>query len=186
MTIYLDALEYLEDIGFYEVALPFLLIFTLIFAILQKIKIFGDDSKKFNVIIAASMAFFVIRSEFIIEVMNNFIPQVSLAALVIVSILILVGIFLGQEEAAFGGQFGGIGVLVILAAVLLFLLSSGAFGTELPYWLEFDFVDLNLVIAIGSFLVFVWLIGGKPVKTGKNSWDWLGKLGDSLGKGGKA
>ena len=77
----------LESLGFYDVALPFILIFTLIFAILQKIKIFGENSKNFNAIIALSMALLVVRQVSIVEIMNQFLPQVSLIALVFVVIL---------------------------------------------------------------------------------------------------
>ena len=42
----------LESWGLTDVLLPFLLIFTLVFAVLQKTEILGDDKKNFNVIIA--------------------------------------------------------------------------------------------------------------------------------------
>jgi len=43
--------ESLERIGFVDVLLPFLLIFTVIFAVLEKTKILGDGKleKKFNI-----------------------------------------------------------------------------------------------------------------------------------------
>lgn len=128
-----DFLSGLEDIGFYEVALPFLLVFTITFAILQKIKIFGTAGKNFNAVIALVMAFLVVRNEAIIEVMNTFLPQISLISIVIVVTLLLVGILLNKENAGFSGILGGIGILLTIAAIVFaFLSSSGALGWEIP------------------------------------------------------
>ena len=79
-----DFINNLENLGFYDVALPFILVFTLIFAILQKIKIFGENSKNFNAVIALAMALLVVRQVSIVEIMNQFLPQISLVALVFV------------------------------------------------------------------------------------------------------
>ncbi|MSR86502.1 hypothetical protein EXS74_03855, partial [Candidatus Woesearchaeota archaeon] len=87
-----DFIAGLEDIGFYDVALPFLLVFTITFAILQKIKIFGDKGKNFNAVIALVMAFLVVRTSAIIEVMNQFLPKISLISIIIVVTLLLLGI----------------------------------------------------------------------------------------------
>ena len=50
----------LDGWGLTDVMLPFLLIFTLVFAIMQKTKILGEDKKNFNVIIALVMALLVV------------------------------------------------------------------------------------------------------------------------------
>ena len=62
----------LDSIGFYTVALPFLLIFTIVFAMLEKIKLFGPQSRKFNMLIALVMAFLVIRVQSLVETINTF------------------------------------------------------------------------------------------------------------------
>ena len=42
MTLY-DTFQNLQQMGFYDYILPFLLIFTIIFAILEKTRIFGTE-----------------------------------------------------------------------------------------------------------------------------------------------
>ena len=37
------AIEFFDKIGVYDVILPFLLVFTIVFAILEKTKVFGTD-----------------------------------------------------------------------------------------------------------------------------------------------
>ena len=52
-----NAIEFLNDFGFYDVVLPFLLVFTIVFGVLEKTKLFGVTDKKpkqnINAMIAA-------------------------------------------------------------------------------------------------------------------------------------
>ncbi|MBT3324280.1 hypothetical protein HN681_04580 [archaeon] len=172
----------LESLGFYDVALPFILIFTLIFAILQKIKIFGENSKNFNAIIALSMALLVVRQVSIVEIMNQFLPQVSLIALVFVVILLLIGILLGPSEG-WSGLPLGLGVLLTLGAVSWALFASASLS--IPSWLEFSQSDWYLIIGIGLFFVFLFFITSEPGKSDKGMVDLfkgLGSLSDQLGR----
>ena len=50
-----DFIRAMESWGLTDVLLPFLLIFTVVFAVLQKTKLFGDDKRNFNVVIALVM-----------------------------------------------------------------------------------------------------------------------------------
>ena len=42
-TVLGGAVDFLQDFGFFDVVLPFLLVFTLVFGILEKTKIFGTE-----------------------------------------------------------------------------------------------------------------------------------------------
>ena len=71
------AMATLENIGLYEVALPFILIFTIIFAVLQKINLFGKNTKNFNVIVALVIALFATRVSAVVTMMNSFLPKAN-------------------------------------------------------------------------------------------------------------
>src|SRR3989344_2060049 len=45
-TVLGDAVKLLQDFGFFDVILPFLLVFTVVFGILEKTKIFGTEGEK--------------------------------------------------------------------------------------------------------------------------------------------
>lgn len=185
-----DFLAGLEDIGFYEVALPFLLVFTITFAILQKIKIFGTAGKNFNAVIALVMAFLVVRNGAIVEVMNTFLPQISLISVIIVVTLLLVGILLNKENAGFTGTLGGIGILLTIGAIIFaFLSSSGALGWEIPSWLNISSGDWNFYIGLLIFFLFFMYItadsGADKPSFFKNLGDALKKLPEDFGSGGK-
>ena len=60
-----DVLIAMENIGFTEVVLPFIFVFTIVFAILQKSKILGKDKKgnpkaNYNAMVALVIGFFVL------------------------------------------------------------------------------------------------------------------------------
>ncbi len=175
----------LDSIGFYTVALPFLLIFTIIFAILEKIKLFGPDSKRFNGLIAMVMAFLVIRVQSLVEIMNNFLPQVSFLALIFIVFLLLVGILVGPTDGWKGiPLFAGI-IVTIGVIVYALLNSSGMIGIGFPSWLQLTGEDRNMLIAVVLFFVFVWFVvadGGKKKSSWSGFTDYLEKLPGELGK----
>ena len=69
MSVFRESIEFLAKLGVYDVVLPFLLVFTIVFAILDKTKMLGvekgkDDreytKKNLNAMIAFVMGFFVV------------------------------------------------------------------------------------------------------------------------------
>ena len=55
-----ELVYFIEDFRVMDVLLPFLLIFTIVFAILQKTKIMGKERKNYNVVIALVVALSVV------------------------------------------------------------------------------------------------------------------------------
>ena len=97
-----NALLYLEELGVADVLLPFLLIFTIVFAVLQKTNILGEDKKNFNVIIALVVGLSVVIPHVlgtypagmdVVELINEIIPQLSLVIVIFIMLLILTGVF---------------------------------------------------------------------------------------------
>ena len=76
---------FLNKLGVYDVILPFLLVFTIVFAILEKTKILGIDKidgkelgkKNINAMVAFVIAFLVIASTRLVAVINQVIVMWS-------------------------------------------------------------------------------------------------------------
>ncbi len=47
-----DTINLLREVGVFDFLLPFLLIFSIIFAILEKTKILGEDKSNINIIVS--------------------------------------------------------------------------------------------------------------------------------------
>ena len=101
--------EFLDQIGVYDVILPFLLVFTAVFSILEKTNILGKEEidgkwytkKNQNSLLAFTMAFLVVASSELVRTINEAMANVVLLILVSISFMLLVGsLNTGQEEFA--------------------------------------------------------------------------------------
>ncbi len=174
-----------EGMGIFEIALPFLLIFTLIFALLERSKILGAESRRFNIIIAAIFGLFVVRNAYIVGLIHRLLPNISLIIVGIVMFLLLVGIFLGREYSGVTGALLGFVVLVSLFLVL-WSVGSDALGVNMPSWVGnlFDRVGLDTLLFVIGFIVVLALIIGAGKRGGeKNPLKILGKGLEGLGGG---
>ncbi|MBS3162972.1 hypothetical protein J4467_03525 [Candidatus Woesearchaeota archaeon] len=165
-TVLGGTIEFLQDFGFFDVILPFLLIFTITFGVLEKTKIFGVEKfkgeeipkKNINAMIAFVIAFFVLATKQVVESIQVSIPLVALILVAIVCFLMLVGIFIGHNESlnfftSFSRFKGFIAGILILAVVAIFFQSFG--------WLD---PVLDFIFGSGSevflTLIFVGIVGG--------------------------
>ena len=104
--VYFDNIVYtLERWGVSDILLPFLLIFAIVFAILEMTKIFGADKKNINVIVSLVMGLSIIFPHLtgsypptrdVVDIINRALPGVSLLLVAIVSLLIVLGMIGAQ------------------------------------------------------------------------------------------
>lgn len=185
----------LERIGLLEVILPFLLIFTIIFAVLQKSKILdtGNEGmmKKYNIVVAIVMAFAVIiphvtgayqgfRSP--VDVINNALPAISVVIIAIIMFLLLLGVFGKRFDIGENGGVSGFVTFTAIGTVLtIFAISAGWFDRGLPDYLQFIRVDPTLQALIVVILVFGLLIKFITSEPSKDKDDGFGKkLADGI------
>ncbi len=162
-------IDFLGKIGVYEVVLPFLLVFTLVFAILEKTKILGTEKidgkeytkKNLNAMISFVMAFFVIASAQLVRVINEVLANVVLLLVLAVCFLLLVGVFFGSKEFTLEQYPGWIKffmVLMFIAIVVIFLNSLDWLRyifALFVYWnTEWAATILFFLVIIG-FMVYV-------------------------------
>lgn len=148
-----------QDYGLYTVILPFLLIFALVFAVLSQVHILGQD-KKVHVIVSLIMGLLAIQSEYIVYVMNNFIPNVSMLLIVIIMLLIVAGlIFSGSKEEEWKGLTQNLAMLIAAAGIIFALLFDNITQTlELPYWLQMSDQAKANVFVVGGIILAIWWI----------------------------
>lgn len=113
-----------------RIILPFVLVFTLIFAILEKTKILGDDKKQINAILAFVTGLIVISFRQATDVIVNIMPVMAIIAVALLLFLMLYFFSSGQAKD-FSMNSGLKTVLgVIVGGVLLIALAyfSGAWS----------------------------------------------------------
>ncbi|MDP3698995.1 MAG: hypothetical protein Q8R47_05400 [Nanoarchaeota archaeon] len=155
---------FLNKLGVYDVILPFLLVFTIIFAILEKTKIFGIDKidgkelpkKNINAMVAFVIAFLVIASTKLVGIINEVMANVVLLIILGVCFLLLVGVFFGDKEFTlekFPTWSKLLMILMFIGIVVIFLNALG--------WLQTIFDLFNNINADwAASLVFIIIILG--------------------------
>jgi hypothetical protein len=156
-----------QAVGIFAYALPFLLIFALIFGILSKINIFGtkeNTNKGVNAIISLVIAFMSLQFNLVSTFFADLFPRFGIALSVILVILIAMGFLMDFENKNVKWIFTGI-TLVALIVVLWAPLSGLGFGFGSGFT---SFLKENLgliffgIIFIG---VIVWTIAGGKGKS---------------------
>ena len=116
-----QTLEFFEEYGFYDVVFPFILVFTIIFATLQKIRIFGEHSRRYNTIIAFVIALMFIAATKLVDALNQYLPIVGLVLALFLGLMLILGIF-GIKEGSgvqkLGWVLGGFVALIVGASYL--------------------------------------------------------------------
>lgn len=88
-----EAIKFMEAYGFYDVVLPFLLVFTILFATLQKIGIFGKESKRYNLLISAVISFMFVAATNLVKTLNEYLPIIGLVLALFLGLMLLLGMF---------------------------------------------------------------------------------------------
>ncbi len=165
----------LESYSMTDALLPFLLYFTILFAMLQKTNLLGTGKKNFNVIIAFVIAMLIVIPHLtgryppnrdIVTITNNVLPQIGMVGVAIIMALLLLGI-LGFGEPSWGGNsitgfvaFGAFAYVVYL------------FGVELGWFsnfgMQWDSSTTSVIIVILVFAIIIWYIT-KPDSTEENA-----------------
>ncbi len=175
-----DAIDYLVDIGVYEVFLPFLLIFAIIFAILEKTQILGAGKSNINAIVSVVIGLLVVVQTGIVEIINIFLPRISLIIVVILMGLLIIAMLSGKEFKGLKEGALGFGIIVTIIAVILAL--TGTPGGAA--W--FTPADRDALLRIGIplliFLGVIWFVMKGPPKANQEGGivGALKQLGDQI------
>ncbi|MBS3108548.1 hypothetical protein J4409_01625 [Candidatus Woesearchaeota archaeon] len=164
-----NAIDFLKRLGFFDVILSFLFIFTIVFAILEKTKILGIEKdgrpkKNINSMVALTIALFFVAIPRAVVFIQSSLPYAALLLVVIVIYMLLVGSYAsGEKEFHFGerkfwGAFMGIIVFVSVAAI--FLNSFGWLDPVLDYivdkWQDTFIISLIFVAFIIGVVYWVY------------------------------
>ena len=189
-----SAIQLLDNLGFMDVIIPFILIFTIVFAILQKTLILGKEKKNYNIVVAFSMGFLVVVTHVLgwvpsskdpVEILNTFLPNISLLLVGIVMFLLLIGLLGGRATWMGGSLSGWIAIVSMAVVIIMFGRSAGWWGQgNWPSWLNWfnDPETQALVVIILIFGIVIWFIT-KDDKADTEGFRMFRDLGDFFGKG---
>jgi hypothetical protein len=183
----------LDQWGVANVLLPFILVFTIVFAILQKSEILGKAKKNYNVIVALVMGMAVVFPHVLgryppssdpVLIINNALPSVSVVLVAVVMVLLLIGIMGGKVSWLGGSISGWIALASFIVIVYIFGRATGwpGFTTQMPRWLMWlenpDVMAFIIIILV--FGVLIWYITKDETASAKGN--MLTSTMEDLGK----
>jgi len=127
------ALVFLEKIGVYDVVLPFLLVFTIVFAVFERTGILGMETieghqyskKNLNAMVAFVVAMIVVLSSKLVTAINESMGRIVLLLLISICFLLLIGSFYHYEEKVFlEGWWRTFFMFFMFIGVILIFLSA--------------------------------------------------------------
>ncbi len=158
-------LAYFQSWGIVDALLPFLLLFALVFAILQKVAIFKNaqnlPDKKLHGLISFAIAALIVLPHITgtypdpradpINIINTFLPGAAILLLVILMVVLLTGII----------HFPNLPVrMVVFGATIILMLTMifQAFPAFAPAWLIDDPNMQALLVVLLVFGLIIWFI----------------------------
>ncbi len=164
-----NAIDFFRDFGFFDIVLPFLFVFTIIFAILEKTRILGtekDDGKtpkkNLDSMVAFVVAMLVVATNRVVSIINESLPNVVLLVVGFVSFLILIGTFWSGEKNFGDTHKGWYKAFTIISFIfLIFVFLSAIKNDSGESWLSFgwNYIQNNWGgSVISSFIFLIVLI----------------------------
>ncbi len=186
-STFVSVITFFDKVGLYDVVLPFILVFTIVFAILEKSKVLGTEEvsgkevtrKNLNAMVAFVIAFLVIASAQLVDIITTVSSQVVILLLLSVLFLLLVGSFYQESEGGYlqGGWKTFFMFIMFIGIVLIFLGAiKNASGQS---WLDifWDYVSqgqggdaVGSIILLIIIVLLVWFVirtpgGSEPAKS---------------------
>ncbi len=148
-----------------KVILPFALLFVVIYAILQKSKILGEDKKGFDIIVALAISLIAISIAYPSDFMSKIIPFFAVSAIIVLVLLLLFAFSDGSSPYNLPGgakvavmvAFGiGLVITIIWATGAWDYLNTGAFTKEGSSIIA----NLVFLLVIGGVIAVAAMAGG--------------------------
>jgi len=150
-------LSSLEGAGFFSYALPFLLIFALVFGVLSRMGLFKEN-KAVTAIIALAVGLMSLQFNLVPEFFAKIFPSFSIGLVILLVFLILIGLFTDPQKPWI--MYSLLGISAVIAVIVI--VSSS--GIQVGEWIQNNLGDsagVIIVIAIVGVVVAALIGSGK-------------------------
>ena len=148
--------------------IPFLLIFAVVFAILQKTKLLGDKNNAVQAIVALAVAMLSLQFDFVSTFYAEIFPRFGVGLAIFLVVILFIGFFYSDADGNPTKAMQWIG-WVIGVGVIIWALTSWNFWAanwSVGWWIEEYFWPLIILGAVVGAIVAVVKSGNKTPTTG--------------------
>ena len=163
-------ITFLESPVLTKFVYPFLLIFFIIFAILEKTKILGEN-KQIDALVAFVIGFIFVTAVFPKEMATNLILFLTIAIVIVFIILLLWGFIAGEEGLKLSGAPKGIkwaiGIFILIVVAIAVLWAAGVDTASLvdkifhASWSSTLWTNLIFIVLVAVALAVILSTGKK-------------------------
>ena len=141
---------------FQDIILPFILVFVLIYAILERTKIFGEDKHQINAILGVVIAGILIAFSTQVDWIKQFVIFLVLALMILFVFMLIYGFaHAGNEGFTMSRKLQvTISVVAFIAVVIAVLVITGNFGKSFNFFTGTN-IGANLVFGVLIAVVIV-------------------------------
>ncbi|MEM4641271.1 MAG: hypothetical protein QXW65_02015 [Candidatus Pacearchaeota archaeon] len=100
------------QMGVFTVLLPFVLVFAIVFAILEKVKLLNNTGV--HVIISLAVAFFTIANQYVVSLFTPLFSHLGLGVAILICLVVLLGLAIKPEENTWKIIFSVMGVILFI------------------------------------------------------------------------
>jgi len=187
-TVLGGVVDFLGQLGVYDVLLPFLLVFTLMFAFLEKTKVLGIEvimdkagkehkytRKNLNAIVAFTTGFFVIASSQLVRIISEVMANVIILVVTSLCFMLTVGVYhTGKGEMDIGLKWKK--WLFPISAIIVVLILFNSLGwIDTIYQFILSSAQTTWFATIIFLIIFIglmfWITSSKNPDKGEDSKD---------------
>jgi hypothetical protein len=178
-----SALEFLNEIGLYDVVLPFVLVFTLVFAILEKTRLLGVHEhesfkgrkitkKNLNGMVAMSVAFLVVASTQLVGIINEVMANFALLLVLAICFMLLAGALHSDKEFSLEGREPWMMILMVImfgGIIYIFLDALDWLSYILWFFQNLDLEWISSLVFLAIVIGLIMFITRDPAKKKESS-----------------
>lgn len=154
-----------------QTVLAFVLMFTLVFAILQKSRILGEGKKQVDALVSLAIALIIISVGSALDFIQQIIPFMAIVLVILLVFMLLTASFFkeGQYDLPKSVKIG-LGVIIFIAVVIAVLIFTGSWDTISNWFSSGNFNgNLILIVVIIVAVLLAYFGEGKPAEKKKES-----------------
>ncbi|MCX6748071.1 MAG: hypothetical protein NT076_00545 [Candidatus Pacearchaeota archaeon] len=143
-----------------DIILPFLLVFVLIYALLEKLKILGEDKRQINAIIAFVIGLIFVSFSKSVGITVDLIGVVAVIAVVLLLFMMLYGFASGEKEFSIHKNVKYVlWILISIAIVIALLVITGYWSIIYNAVASGNIIVTNvifLIVIIAAIAIVMW------------------------------
>ena len=193
----LDNFVRLLDMYQINVVLVFLLIFVIVYAIMQKTRVLGESKKNLNIVVAIVVGLLVVIPHVTgrfpanadpVLIIGDALPSISIVLVAVIFLLIMIGVF-GQEHIFLGLSMPGWVTFFSFAVIIIVFGGaagwwSGYFGNTLEQFLGTESIAVVIMLLVFGIMI-AWITSDSKEADERSTMKRMGVDFSKLFGGGK-